>query len=105
VTLGSGESFSTGVVLSNANPQITLLDLVEASELPSEFRERVANIKMKGSAFKVGLALDGLPRLRPPETTRRQSLLPPVSSASHPPWISWRGHTTMPSTEGLRNHR
>ncbi|HJQ76314.1 MAG TPA: NAD(P)/FAD-dependent oxidoreductase [Acidimicrobiia bacterium] len=62
VILESGEVFHTGFVLSNANPQITLLDLVDASDLPSEFRDRVSNIKMKGSAFKVGLALDDLPR-------------------------------------------
>jgi phytoene dehydrogenase-like protein len=62
VTLESGESFKAKVVLSNANPQITLLDLVDADALPSEFRDKIANIKMEGSAFKVGLALDGLPR-------------------------------------------
>lgn len=62
VTLESGETFLSSLVLSNANPQITLLKLLDEEDLPTEFRSQVSNIKMNGSAFKVGLALDGLPR-------------------------------------------
>ena len=64
VTLESGEEISADVVLSNANPQVTFLHLVEEALLPPDFRAQIAGIKMKGSAFKVGLALDGLPRFK-----------------------------------------
>lgn len=62
VRLASGEVVRTQIVLSNLNPRTTFLDLVEEGALPPAFTQRVRNLRMTGSAFKVGLALSGLPR-------------------------------------------
>ncbi|MER7004797.1 NAD(P)/FAD-dependent oxidoreductase [Dactylosporangium sp. NPDC000555] len=58
----SGEEFRARVVLSNVNPMTTLLDLLPPDALPDEVRDRAARLPLHGSAFKVGLALDGIPR-------------------------------------------
>ncbi|MSP88254.1 MAG: NAD(P)/FAD-dependent oxidoreductase [Alphaproteobacteria bacterium] len=62
VVLTSGERIAGRIVLSNLNPRTTLLDLVQSSALPAEFTRRVQALNMRGSAFKVALALDDLPR-------------------------------------------
>jgi phytoene dehydrogenase-like protein len=62
VVLGTGEAYEAGVVVSNVDPKTTLLKLIEPGHLDSRFRERVGHLKMRGSQFKVALALDGLPR-------------------------------------------
>ncbi len=74
VVLGDGEEIEAGIVLSNANPKLTYLDLVDARDLEPDFRERVARIPMAGSAFKVGLALDGLPRFAAARTDEEARL-------------------------------
>lgn len=62
VALRSGEQLDATFVLSNANPKTTFLDLIDKSDLDAESRRTIENLPMRGSAFKVGLALDGLPR-------------------------------------------
>jgi phytoene dehydrogenase-like protein len=44
------------------DPRTTFLRLVEPGRLGDRFRERVGALTMRGTQFKVGLALDGLPR-------------------------------------------
>ena len=60
--LADGTQVRGRVVLSNLNPKTTLLQLVEPACLSPEFRGRVGRLEMHGSQFKLGLALDGLPR-------------------------------------------
>lgn len=62
VALKDGTEIQAGLVLSNADPRRTFLGLVEASQLPTEFRERIAGIKMAGPCAKVNLALAEEPR-------------------------------------------
>jgi len=62
VALASGEEIQAGIVMSNVDPRTTFLRLVEPGHLDGRFRERVGNLKMRGTQFKVALALDGLPR-------------------------------------------
>jgi phytoene dehydrogenase-like protein len=62
VVLATGEEFEAPVVVSNVDPKTTFLKLVPPQHLDHRFRERVAHLKMRGSQFKVALALDGLPR-------------------------------------------
>jgi phytoene dehydrogenase-like protein len=66
IVLENGEEIAAPVVLSNLHPRLTFLDLLEPSELPTEFRDRVAGMVTRGSAFKMVLALDGLPRIGNP---------------------------------------
>ncbi len=62
VALASGEEIRAPVVLSNLAPKTTLLDLLPRDSLESTFREKLEKQKIEGNAFKVGLALDGIPR-------------------------------------------
>ncbi|MGH9649239.1 MAG: phytoene desaturase family protein, partial [Terriglobales bacterium] len=65
------------LVLSNADPKRTFLSLVEASELPEDFRAAVRGIRMDGPCAKVNLVLGEEPRLRamPPDSTPGQRAL------------------------------
>jgi phytoene dehydrogenase-like protein len=62
--LRSGEEVPARLVLSNADPKRTFLDLLEERELEPSFVEAVRRIRMKGSSLKINLALDGLPAFR-----------------------------------------
>jgi len=62
VALTDGREFEADIVVSNLNPRTTLLELVDAKHLDTEFRAAVERIPTRGNAFKVALALDGLPR-------------------------------------------
>ncbi|MGH2383456.1 MAG: phytoene desaturase family protein [Candidatus Limnocylindria bacterium] len=68
VALASGEEIRGQIVLSNLNPKTTLLGLIEADHIDPATRERVQSLVMRGSQFKVGLALDGLPRFAAAKT-------------------------------------
>ena len=63
VVLAGGEELAAPVVLSGADPKRTFLGLVEAAELPEEFRAAVAGIKMDGPCAKVNLVLDAEPQV------------------------------------------
>jgi phytoene dehydrogenase-like protein len=57
----SGESFASWLVVSNADPKSTIMKLVSARNVETGFTRRVNNIRMRGNAAKLHLALDGLP--------------------------------------------
>jgi phytoene dehydrogenase-like protein len=59
VRLASGEEIRAATVFSAADPKHTLLSLVGAPELPTEFVWHVQSIKMRGSIAKVHLRTDG----------------------------------------------
>ena len=61
VELASGEQLLGRCVVSGANPRTTFLDLVGTAHLDTGFVRRVKNIRMRGVAAKINLALDGLP--------------------------------------------
>jgi phytoene dehydrogenase-like protein len=62
VELADGRTFRTNTVLSNLNARTTLLDLLEEPVLPADFRRKVEGKVLRGTAFKVGLALNDIPR-------------------------------------------
>ena len=62
VVLEDGEQIDAAALVSNLGPWTTFLDLVEARDLEPEFRASVKHLPKRGSAFKVALALDALPR-------------------------------------------
>ncbi len=64
VVLTDGTEIHAPVVLSNADPKRTFLQLVPREELPSEFVRKVERIKMSAAAFKINLVADGLPNFR-----------------------------------------
>jgi len=62
VVLADGEEIRARTVISAINPATTFLDLVGARELDTGFVLKVKNIRLKGDAAKLHLALD-----RPPQ--------------------------------------
>ncbi len=59
--LADGEEFTARVVVSNAEPKRTFLQMIEAQHLEDEFRRSIENFRCEGSVVKINLALDGLP--------------------------------------------
>jgi phytoene dehydrogenase-like protein len=64
VVLESGEEIQAAVVASNLTPQLTFLKLVDAEELPPEFRASILHYRSEGTSAKINLALNGLPSFR-----------------------------------------
>ena len=64
VVLESGEEIDSRVVVSNADPRTTFLDLVDPVDLDPNFLLKMRNYRAPGAAAKINLALDGLPAFR-----------------------------------------
>jgi phytoene dehydrogenase-like protein len=60
VVLDSAEEIPAHLVLSNADPHVTFLRLVEPADLEADFRQDIANLHMRGCSAKINLALDAL---------------------------------------------
>lgn len=61
VKLEGGEEIRAKVIVSNANPRTTFLNLVGIQRLQAKFVRHVRNIKYRGSSARVHLALSELP--------------------------------------------
>jgi phytoene dehydrogenase-like protein len=61
VALASGDECRAPIVVSNATPKRTFLELLDSALLPDDFRAEVERFKSHGYVFKVNLALDGVP--------------------------------------------
>ena len=59
----SGERFDSPVVVSSADPKRTIMDLVGSRHVETVFTRRIDNIRMRGNAAKLHVALDGLPSI------------------------------------------
>ncbi len=76
VVLSSGESYLAPVVVSNADPKTTFIDLLGPEHLDTEFVRRVDRARSKGVVAKLHLALDRLPAFANlPESALRGRLL------------------------------
>jgi len=64
VVLQDGTEISARIVLSNADPKRTFLGLIDACELPEDFRSAIKGIKMNGPCAKVNLVLAEEPRVK-----------------------------------------
>lgn len=62
VQLANGETISADTLVSSADPRTTFMQLVGPRYLPTEFLRHVSNIKYRGSAARIHLALRDLPR-------------------------------------------
>ncbi|MGD0544448.1 MAG: NAD(P)/FAD-dependent oxidoreductase [Candidatus Acidiferrales bacterium] len=63
VILEDGTEISSRIVLSNADPKRTFLGLLDANQLPEDFRRATAGIKMDGPCAKVNFVLSEEPRV------------------------------------------
>jgi phytoene dehydrogenase-like protein len=61
VVLESGEEIEAALVVSNADPRRTFLDLVGREHLPADFTASIERFRFRGASAKVNLALAGLP--------------------------------------------
>lgn len=61
VVLENGTVFRAPVIASSADPQRTLLKLIEPGNLDVEFLKRIRHLRMNGCVAKLHLALDDLP--------------------------------------------
>jgi phytoene dehydrogenase-like protein len=61
VRLASGEEIAAATVISSADPKTTFLDLLGSEHLDAGFVRRVSQLRSRGLAAKVHLALERLP--------------------------------------------
>jgi phytoene dehydrogenase-like protein len=70
----AGEAFRASAVISNLNPKLLYLQLLNAAVLPADFRERIARWRCGSGTFRMNVALSELPDFR---------CLPGKASADH----------------------
>jgi len=61
VTLAGREYLPASTILSNSDPGSTLLELIDAGELPPSFRLKAQNYRARGAVARIDLALSALP--------------------------------------------
>lgn len=61
VALADGEEIHARAVISNADPKVTFLKLIEPGEIDEEFRREIERFRVEGCSMKINLALDALP--------------------------------------------
>jgi len=61
VTLEEGQSLPAWTILSNGDPGVTLLELIDAGELTPSFRTKARNYRAHGAVARMDLALSALP--------------------------------------------
>ncbi|HLG17779.1 MAG TPA: NAD(P)/FAD-dependent oxidoreductase [Blastocatellia bacterium] len=61
VVLANGDEVHARVIISNADPRVTFLKLVDSAELEDGFRTEIQKFRSHGCSMKINLALDGLP--------------------------------------------
>jgi len=59
----SGETFESLMIISNADPKTTVMNLIGARHVETGFAQRISHLRAKGNAAKLHLALDGLPEI------------------------------------------
>jgi phytoene dehydrogenase-like protein len=57
----SGERFRATAVVSNLNPRLLYLNLIDQAVLPTEFRERIGQYRCGSGTFRMNVALSELP--------------------------------------------
>jgi phytoene dehydrogenase-like protein len=63
VRLAGGEELHAPIVVSNADPKHTFLDLVPDGELPASFTGALRGYRCIGTSVKINLAVDALPQV------------------------------------------
>jgi phytoene dehydrogenase-like protein len=62
VVLATGEEIPASIVVSNGDPRMTLLRLLDPGELEPSFLSKLRNYRAHGTVAKVNLALSALPK-------------------------------------------
>jgi phytoene dehydrogenase-like protein len=61
ITLEDGQSLLAWTVVSNSDPGVTLLELIDGGELTPSFRTKAQNYRAHGAVARIDLALSALP--------------------------------------------
>jgi phytoene dehydrogenase-like protein len=61
VVTAAGETLRAAAVISNLNPKLLYLEMLEARSLPAEFRERISHFRCGSGTFRMNVALAQLP--------------------------------------------
>jgi phytoene dehydrogenase-like protein len=102
VVLEGGETILARQVLSAINPRTTFLDLLGPRHLDTGFVRRTQNIRMRGTAAKLHLALSGTPYFRGADLRSRLVIAPSidaVETAFNP--VKYAGFSESPVMEIL----
>jgi len=69
VVLKDGTEIHASTVLSNADPKVTYLKLLDAGSLPAEVKDAVQHLDVRSPVMKINIAMDRLPQFsgRPEE--------------------------------------
>lgn len=70
IELATGERINAAAVISNADYRRTVLELIDAEHVASDFRAETDRIQPACSAFRVHLAIDFVPDVRPAHIIR-----------------------------------
>src|SRR5260370_2546378 len=62
VVLTNGQEIPSWTIVSNGDPGVTFLELINADELPLTFRNNIHNYRAHGVVARVNLALSSLPK-------------------------------------------
>jgi len=64
VELENGTQHRAGTIVSNADPKTTFFELLGARHLEAGFVRKIQNVRMRGNASKLHLALNGIPQFK-----------------------------------------
>lgn len=64
VALANGDEIHARAIISNADPKITFLNLIDPKEVEEEFRRDIEKVRIHGCSFKINLALGSLPEFK-----------------------------------------
>jgi phytoene dehydrogenase-like protein len=62
VATEAGDIFRAPVIVSNLNPKLLFLNLVDKAVLPTDFRERIEHYRCGSGTFRMNVALSELPK-------------------------------------------
>ncbi|KAM6347951.1 pyridine nucleotide-disulfide oxidoreductase domain-containing protein 2 [Alca torda] len=83
VVLQDGTEVRSKLVLSNASPQITFLELTPQEELPKDFVHRIQQVDTRSPVTKINVAVDRLPSFLAAPNTRDGRPLPHHQCSIH----------------------
>ncbi|HQY31329.1 MAG TPA: NAD(P)/FAD-dependent oxidoreductase, partial [Thermomicrobiales bacterium] len=62
VELSDGQTINANLVISNADPKRTYLNLVDESDIPADYRRAIQAIKIESPVIKINMAVRELPK-------------------------------------------
>lgn len=95
LVLADGRRISARAVVANSDLKRTFLELVEAADLPDDFRKGIAGAEAASSAFAVHLGIDFVPDIRPFVTVKGDPNIGISAMSLIDPSAAPEGHATL----------